>query len=159
MSKGLTASIVGDSMTPDASLFGYTPIQAVEWYRTLGDRGRLTYSKMAVVDILLIIPTYVLLLGCQFMALSQQSSKATLWNSKLWSYLPLFCGMFDLIESITHGAAVVMFPSWIPSTTHLIISCAATQFKFFGLFLSIMSVVSRSGLKYLLPEKTNDKMA
>ena len=136
-------TLVGDALVPDsAMLTGYTPPQLLSWYDAIGPQGRQIYFQLFLIDLCFIIPSYVLLLGTQLLST----------NSRLpdfFCYLPIATAVFDLIESVTHGLAVV--GSWKPSTLHIIVASAATQFKFITLGLTLLIVVVTSVAAYVRP--------
>lgn len=119
--KEILVPIVGGCLVPDEALQGYTPQQALEWYDAIGEHGRSVYFQLFLLDLCIMIPSHVLLFG------SLLVTNNTLQSC---SYLAIATGVFDLIESVTHGCAVA--GSWKPSIVHLIIASAATQFKFAG---------------------------
>lgn len=138
----IPVTLVGDALVPDsAMLTGYTPPQLLSWYDAIGPQGRKIYFQLFLIDLCFIIPSYVLLLGT--LLLSRNST------SDFLCYLPIATAVFDLIESVTHGIAVV--GSWKPSTIHIIVASAATQFKFIALGLTLLSVVAILVVGYVRP--------
>lgn len=135
--KEIRVPIVGDALVPDAACLGYTPQQALDWYEAIGKHGRSIYFQVMLLDLCIMIPSYVLYFGSQLLE-TNKSGSATLTKYPL-SYLSLATGGFDFIESVTHGCAVA--GSWRPSIVHLIIASAATQFKCAGFALLLLANV------------------
>jgi hypothetical protein len=144
--KQIPLTLVGDALVPDsAMLTGYTPPQLLSWYDAIGPHGRKIYFQLFLIDICFIIPSYVLFLGTQLLSMNS----ATSLLPDVLCYLPIATAVFDLIESVTHGLAVVA--SWKPSTLHIIVASAATQFKFLTLALSLFFAVVIIVVTYVRP--------
>jgi hypothetical protein len=135
--KEIRFPIVGDTLVPDAACLGYTPQQAVDWYEAIGEHGRSIYFQIALLDLCIMIPSYVMYFGSQLLDTNPSGSATS--NKHALSYLSLATGVFDYIESATHGCAVA--GSWRPSIVHLVIASAATQFKCAGLGLLTLAAV------------------
>lgn len=127
--QAIPVDIVEGSPVPDSTP-SYTPEQAREWYDAIGDEGRSLYLQLCVIDLCFLIPSYVLMLGTQFVATARFPPVC---------YLPVVIVSFDLIETFTHGFAVL--GDWKPSPTHLTIAVAATQFKYFGIGMAVLLVI------------------
>ncbi len=134
----IPVDIIPGSPLPDTAFFGYTPIEAWIWYEHLEESGRIVVLQLGLLDVLGIIPSYTLLLGSQLVATN---------CPVVLCYIPLWTAIFDLIESVTHFAAVLSRHlgtsddgCWIPSGFHLIIASSSTQFKISGLALSLLLV-------------------
>ena len=136
--KEIEVPIVDTFLVPDEAFGGYTPRQALEWYEAIGDHGRAIYFQLFLLDICIMIPSYVLLSGSQLVP----SGTATTISENSLSYLAVATGVFDLIESVTHGCAVA--GSWKPSIVHLILASAATQFKTVGGVVLLLAIVIRN---------------
>jgi hypothetical protein len=130
--QSIPVEIVEGAPVPDGSA-GYTPQQALDWYDGLGPKGRSIYIQSSMIDILLIIPSYVLLLGTQLVVTTD--------CPEIFCYIPVIAATFDGIETLTHLAAVVWYGVWSPSIDHLVVASAATQFKFAGIAISLILVV------------------
>jgi hypothetical protein len=136
--KEIGVPIVDTCLVPDAAAMGYTPQQAIEWYEAIGEHGRSIYFQLFLLDECIMIPSYVLFCGSQ---LVPTGASATITENSL-SYLAVATGVFDLIETVTHGCAVA--GSWKPSNVHLILASAATQFKSAGCVVLLFATVVRN---------------
>lgn len=124
--------LVPGAFVPDAAWRGYTPQQALRWYELIGPKARNLYFQMVLVDLLFIIPSYVLLLGSQLVVSD---------SPKLLCYFPVITALFDLIETLTHVCAVWWYGVWSPSVRQLVVASAATQFKYAFLIVSVLLVL------------------
>lgn len=88
------AHFLGGARTPDTAL-GYTGQEILDWYEVIGPNGRRLYLAGAFfLDILLIIPSYVLLFGSHLVAKN---------CNVRWLFLPILTGIFDIVETSTHS--------------------------------------------------------
>eukprot|EP00546_Thalassionema_frauenfeldii_P015945 CAMPEP_0178898776 /NCGR_PEP_ID=MMETSP0786-20121207/2531_1 /TAXON_ID=186022 /ORGANISM="Thalassionema frauenfeldii, Strain CCMP 1798" /LENGTH=122 /DNA_ID=CAMNT_0020569557 /DNA_START=201 /DNA_END=566 /DNA_ORIENTATION=- len=90
---------------PDLCVFGYTSEQILDWYQAIDAEGRRRYGMLALMDLFILMPMYSLFLGTEIY----------LSFPNFLSYVPFLALLFDLIETLTHGYAVVMFPNQLPS--------------------------------------------
>jgi hypothetical protein len=132
--------IVDGALAPDAAITGYSPQQALNWYDAIGDQGRSVYFQMFLIDLFVVMPSYVLMLGAQLVATGCPG---------VLCYFVVAIACFDLIESLTTGCAVI--GEWRPSEVHLLVASAATQFKFVGIGLTLFLVAVYSALSYYRP--------
>jgi hypothetical protein len=141
MNRNLSVFLYPGVLVPDASIKGYSPKDALVWYTDIGPQGRAIYVYLAMMDLLLIIPSYTCVLGSQLMAGIQHLN----YQNKCQFYydticlIPIITMVFDLMETSTHARACFFYPI-LPSTTMIFFASAATGFKFAGLFLSMVFV-------------------
>jgi hypothetical protein len=132
--QSIPVEIVAGAAVPDVVVIGgYTPQQALDWYDDLGPKGRSIYIRWSIIDILFVIPSYVLMMGTQLVLVTTECPE-------ILCYMPVLAATFDGIESLTHLAAVVWYGVWSPSIHHLVVASAATQFKFAGIGSSLILV-------------------
>lgn len=115
----------GYTSTPQPTTF--------EWCFSLNKASRNVLIQHDLLELLVIIPSYTLLLGSQLVATNCPD---------ILCYLPVWTAMFDAIETVTRLADVASYhyisidPSaplwWTPNAFHLVIASAATQFKVAG---------------------------
>jgi hypothetical protein len=141
MQRFMTMELVKGALVPDAALTGYTPAQALEWYEATGTEGRHMYSRLSLLDLLVIIPSYIFMLGCHLVMSSSSSSSPSNNTSNYYeslAYLPTMAAMFDLVESLTHLYSVLYYP-FPASREMLVVASMATQCKFAFLGLCLAS--------------------
>jgi hypothetical protein len=127
----LTTEIIPGSVMPDTAFPGYSPAQSRAWYLKLKEDDREMVLLLGLLDVFGIIPSYVL--GCGAQLVTAECPRVLL-------YLPLWTASFDLIESLTTLCAVASIQygiGWAPSSFHLLVASAATQFKGVLLFACI----------------------
>jgi hypothetical protein len=137
MQRFLTMELVEGALVPDAALTGYTPAQALEWYDVIGTEGRHIYTWLSLLDLFVIIPSYVFMLSCHLVMSSSLSNNTSNYYESL-AYLPTMAAMFDLVESFTHLYSVLYYP-FPASREMLMVASTATQFKFAFLGLCLAS--------------------
>jgi hypothetical protein len=137
MQRFLTIELVKGALVPDAALTGYTPDQALEWYALIGTEGRHAYMWLSVLDLLVIIPSYVFMLSCHLVMSSSSSNNTSNYYESL-AYLPTMAAMSDLVESLTHLYSVLHYP-FPASREMLVVASTATQSKFAFLGLCLAS--------------------
>ena len=119
----LTTEIIPGSVMPDTAFTGYAPAQSRAWYLKLKEDERKVVLLLGLLDLFGIIPSYALGCGAQLV---------TVDCPRVLCYLPLWTASFDLIESLTTLCAVASIQyglAWSPSSFHLLVASAATQFK------------------------------
>jgi hypothetical protein len=129
LAQRLTTEIVPGSVMPDTAFAGYSPEQSRDWYLRLRQDEHQIVLLLGILDLLGIIPSYVLGGGAQLVHTG---------CPRLLCYLPIWTASFDLIESMTTFCTVAALHSgttWVPSSFHLLLASTATQFK--GVFLAI----------------------
>ena len=141
MNRNMSVYLQHGVLVPDASMKGYSPKEALEWYTAIGSQGRMIYVILAMMDLLFIIPSYTCLFGSQLIATIRHSNCKT----KVQCYydtiyvVPIITMIFDIMETSTHARACFFYPI-LPSTTMIVFASAATGFKFAGLFLSLVLI-------------------
>lgn len=123
LSERLTTEIIPGSVMPDTAFAGYSPEQSRDWYLRLKKDERRIVLVLGLLDCFGIIPSYVLGCGAQLVWAGCPGSL---------SYLPIWVASFDLIESMTTVCAIAATQfdmTWAPSSLHLVLASAATQFK------------------------------
>lgn len=119
----LATELIPGSVIPDTAFTGYSPAQSRAWYLKLKEDERKMVLVLGLIDVFGIIPSYVLGCGAQLVMTECP------W---VLCYLPLWTASFDMIESLTTLCAVASIQydiGWAPSSFHLLLASAATQFK------------------------------
>lgn len=125
------------SFVPDTAFSGYTPQQTQTWYRRLEEEERQTILFLTLLDILVIIPAYILGFGTQLLLINSDS----LPYKNILCYLPIWIASFDIIETMTTLFAIASIHygfGWVPSPIHLVLANVATQFKFFLMVIGLV---------------------
>jgi hypothetical protein len=119
----LTTEIIPGTVMPDTAFTGYSPAQCRAWYLNLKEDERKMVLLLGLLDVFGIIPSYVL--GCGGQLVNAECPRVL-------CYLPVWTASCDLIESLTTLCAVASIQygiAWVPSSFHLLLASAATQFK------------------------------
>eukprot|EP00547_Thalassionema_nitzschioides_P013845 CAMPEP_0194250144 /NCGR_PEP_ID=MMETSP0158-20130606/22267_1 /TAXON_ID=33649 /ORGANISM="Thalassionema nitzschioides, Strain L26-B" /LENGTH=187 /DNA_ID=CAMNT_0038986841 /DNA_START=55 /DNA_END=615 /DNA_ORIENTATION=- len=119
---------------PDMCFFGYTPKQILEWYQAIGNEGRSRYGMIAFMDTVIMMPLYSLFLGTEIYISS--------FSNDIFFFVPFVAVLFDLVETLTHGYAVVMFPDHLPGEMWLKIASVATIIKFIFIAIALILTVT-----------------
>ena len=133
---------------PDVCYFGYTTTEIFNWYEFIGEKGRTMYLMVVGFDIWILMPAYSSVLFLElYLALPDHLSDTVV------SCFPLLMTTFDLLETNTHGYAVLMtmldMRSMLPPTFWLTVVPIVTQMKFAVGGLSITAIVLLRILKLL----------
>jgi hypothetical protein len=139
MQRFMMMELVKGALVPDAALTGYTPAQALEWYEVIGTEGRHIYTWLSLLDLLVIIPSYVFMLSCHLVISSSSSSNNISNYYESLAYLPTMAAMFDLVESLSHLYSVLYYP-FPASQEMMVVASMATQCKFAFLVLFALLV-------------------
>ncbi len=137
-----------DCKIPDICLFGYTTTEIFNWYELIGEKGRFTYLMVVGFDIWILMPVYSSVLFLElYLALPDHLSDTVV------SCFPFLMTAFDLIETNTHGYAVLMtmlnLRSMLPPTFWLTVVPIVTQMKFAVGGLSLTAIALLRILKIL----------
>jgi hypothetical protein len=146
---GILPDIVPGISIPDVAFMRggriLVPSEILAWYSKLEefDAARRLYFWVTVIDLVAIIPSYTVWMGCEIVNLQGISG--------ILCHIPIWTGLFDILETGTHFMAIQDrylrhqhlegYEYWTPPSSLLAAACMATPFKFIGLVVSLILVL------------------
>jgi hypothetical protein len=148
---------------PDLRYFGYTPEQIyTEFYNPIGHHGCSIYSTLALWDICILVPAYILLLGTVYVHVTRytydqkMTTTIAIWKSDddtyekgYWnadqrvSYLLLPIAICDWTETLLQRRGCTLLPEQQLSVPQVQIASIAVSMKWFLLGLLFLSILER----------------